>query len=203
MRKSLLSVSALFVAAMPAAAFAHHVMDGALPATPLQGLLSGLGHPVIGLDHLAALVAVGCVASLLPAGALLALGFVIAGLAGVALHLGAFTLPAVEPLVAISVLALGLFAALALRRVVPAAILFGLAGFVHGYALAESIIGAEPAPLYAYLAGLAIIQFALAVALTLGFRAIGVRLQSPFAARLSGGLAAVFGLAVLVQQIAA
>ncbi|MCQ3942503.1 MAG: urease accessory protein UreJ, partial [Alphaproteobacteria bacterium] len=46
MRKSLLSVSALFVAAMPAAAFAHHVMDGALPATPLQGLLSGLGHPV-------------------------------------------------------------------------------------------------------------------------------------------------------------
>ena len=40
-------------------AVAHHVMDRNLPVTFMQGLLSGLGHPVIGLDHLAALIAVG------------------------------------------------------------------------------------------------------------------------------------------------
>src|SRR5712671_6319681 len=40
-------------------AFAHHVMGGRLPATFGEGLLSGLGHPVIGIDHLAFLVAVG------------------------------------------------------------------------------------------------------------------------------------------------
>ena len=40
-------------------AFAHHVMDGATPATFVEGLLSGLGHPVIGPDHLAFLLAIG------------------------------------------------------------------------------------------------------------------------------------------------
>src|SRR5258708_8698214 len=42
-----------------APACAHHVMGGATPATFAQGLLSGLGHPVIGLAHLAFLLAVG------------------------------------------------------------------------------------------------------------------------------------------------
>lgn len=196
-------LSPLLVLLAPDAAPAHHLMDGALPATPWQGLLSGLAHPVVGLDHLAALVAVGCVASLLPAGVVLALAFVIAGITGVALHLGAFSLPAAESLVAISVLGLGLFAAFAPRSIVPAAVLFVLAGLVHGYALAESIVGAEPASLYAYLAGLAVIQAALVAALTIAFRAIGARLQSAFAARFAGGLAAAFGLAVLVRQLTA
>lgn len=49
-------LSPLLVLLAPDAAPAHHLMDGALPATPWQGLLSGLAHPVVGLDHLAALV---------------------------------------------------------------------------------------------------------------------------------------------------
>ena len=40
-------------------AFAHHLMGGHTPATFGEGILSGLGHPVIGLDHFAAVVAVG------------------------------------------------------------------------------------------------------------------------------------------------
>jgi urease accessory protein len=40
---------------------------------------------------------------------------------------------------------------------------FALAGLFHGYALAESIVGAEPTPLYAYFAGLAAIQIAIAL----------------------------------------
>ena len=36
-------------------AFAHHVMGGRMPATFTEGILSGLGHPIIGLDHLAGL----------------------------------------------------------------------------------------------------------------------------------------------------
>ncbi len=39
--------------------YAHHVMGGRMPATFAEGLLSGLGHPVIGIDHLAFIVAVG------------------------------------------------------------------------------------------------------------------------------------------------
>lgn len=45
--------------ALQGPAFAHHAMDGKMPVTFLQGLLSGLGHPIIGFDHLAAVVGVG------------------------------------------------------------------------------------------------------------------------------------------------
>ena len=41
---------------------AHHVMGGRTPETFMQGLLSGLAHPVIGLDHLAFIVAMGVAA---------------------------------------------------------------------------------------------------------------------------------------------
>ena len=40
--------------------------------------------------------------------------------------------------------------------------LFGAAGLVHGYALGESIIGAEPTPLAAYFVGLAVVQCVIA-----------------------------------------
>src|SRR5437763_3365781 len=70
------------MASEPAAA--HHVMGGKMPASLAEGLLSGLGHPIIGLDHLAAVVAVGCVAAAHRAGALLAVGFVAAMMLGAA-----------------------------------------------------------------------------------------------------------------------
>jgi urease accessory protein len=44
-----------------------------------------------------------------------------------------------------------------------AALLFAIAGLVHGYALGESIVGAEPSPLMAYLLGLLIMQTAIGV----------------------------------------
>jgi urease accessory protein len=47
---------------------------------------------------------------------------------------------------------------------IGAAALVAFAGLFHGYAYAESIFGAEPAALYAYLTGFAIIQFVIAFA---------------------------------------
>src|ERR1700737_4823418 len=44
-----------------APASAHHVMGGKLPSTWLEGLLSGLGHPVIAPEHLGFLIAVALV----------------------------------------------------------------------------------------------------------------------------------------------
>jgi urease accessory protein len=40
-------------------ASAHHVMGGKTPANFAEGVLSGLGHPIIGPDYLAFLVALG------------------------------------------------------------------------------------------------------------------------------------------------
>ena len=49
-------------------------------------------------------------------------------------------------------------------RPAAAAALFAVAGLLHGYALGESIVGAEASPLVAYFAGLLVIQTAIALA---------------------------------------
>src|SRR3954453_3087736 len=154
---ALLAAAAATFAAEPA--LAHHVMGGAMPATFGQGLLSGLGHPIIGLDHLAALVGAGLVAARIRRGLALPVVFVIAMAIGVAAHLARFDVPYSEALVGLSVVALGAAAVAGPRVPVGlAALLFVMAGAVNGYALAESIVGAEATPLAAYLVGLRTIQ---------------------------------------------
>src|SRR4051812_25893851 len=83
-------------------AFAHHPMGGMTPTTFVQGLLSGFGHPVIGLDHLAALVGVGLVASRFARGLTLPAFWVVAMAVGVGLHLMSADLPYAEAFVALS-----------------------------------------------------------------------------------------------------
>src|SRR5262245_38936435 len=64
------------------AAFAHHFMGGQLPSTAWQGLLSGLGHPIIGIDHFAFTVAVGLMSQLAGRIVLLPLLFVTGSVLG-------------------------------------------------------------------------------------------------------------------------
>ena len=145
-------------------AWAHHPMGGKLPQTFLQGLLSGFGHPVIGLEHLAAIVGVGILAALAGRSAAVVLAFSIAIIAGVGLHLAKVDLPASELFVGLTTLLIG---ALVIARQSMGAglalLLFAAAGLVHGYALGESIVGAEASPLVAYLFGLLIMQTAIGV----------------------------------------
>jgi urease accessory protein len=157
-------LAAVATMAVQAPAFAHHVMGGRLPDTFLQGLLSGLGHPVIGVDHLAAIVGVGILAAFASRGIGPVMAFSAAMIAGVALHLGKVDLPAGELLVGLSTVAIGALVILrqSMRPAIAAA-LFAVAGVFHGYALGESIVGAEASPLVAYLAGLLVIQSAIAV----------------------------------------
>lgn len=187
------------------AARAHHVMDGALPATFLQGLLSGLGHPLIGPDHLAFVVAMGIAAG--AGGLSLSLPglFVAASMVGVMLHVQAVSLPSVELAVAASVLLIG--ALVAWGRAQRAggwaglwAAFFALAGVFHGHAFGESIVGAEPAPLSAYLIGLAIVQAVLATAVALVARRSRADAVKP---RLAGAAVALIGIAFLVGQFLA
>ena len=58
-KKILVSAALLLVPYFAPAAFAHHLMGGEVPTTAWQGLLSGLGHPIIGIDHFAFIVGVG------------------------------------------------------------------------------------------------------------------------------------------------
>jgi urease accessory protein len=195
---------AVFSAALAAdPAFAHHAMGSRTPATLVQGLLSGLGHPVIGLDHLAAVIAVGCLAALQTRGEWLALAFVIAMGVGAALQVRELTLPASEILAASSVLVLG--ALLVAMRPLSAGIvlaLFVAAGLVHGYALAESIVGAEPTPLYAYFVGLVIVQSVVALGAMLIMHATTNAPGKMTAVRLIGAAIAGIGITIVIQQIA-
>ena len=52
------------------------------------------------------------------------------------------------------------------------AALFAAGGAVHGYALGESIIGAEATPLAAYLIGLVAVQTALTTGIALAARSL-------------------------------
>jgi urease accessory protein len=196
-----LSLSLIVLALGNMPAFAHHLMGGHTPPTFGEGILSGLGHPIIGLDHLAAVVAVGCLAAAHRAAYALTVAFVLAMIGGVALHLHGATVPA-EILVALSVIALG---ALMLRhRQMPAGaalILFAVVGVIHGYALGESIYGAEATPLYAYLLGLAVIQSAIALAAAKVTRGLTQRSFDLSTLRLVGAGITGIGLAVLVQQV--
>jgi len=178
---------------------AHHLMGGRTPETFMQGLLSGLGHPVIGLDHLAFIVAMGVAVGM----AGLHLGFpglfVVASALGVALHAYGASLPAAELVVDLSVLAAGALIASGW----PVALwgwgaLFAAGGLFHGYAFGDAIYGAEPAPLAAYLVGLAIVQAALATAVAMLTRRSGTNPMKP---RLAGAAVAGIGIAILAGQI--
>ena len=123
-------------------------------------------------------------------------------MAGVAVHLMVASLPGAELWVALSVIALG--AVLLTRRAMSAAAalaLFAAVGLLHGYALGESIYGAEQTPLVAYLIGLAVIQGAIAVAAMSVARLLMRRMAEAAPLRLIGAGISGIGLAVFVQQI--
>ena len=192
MRRNIFALSLMALLPLPAAA--HHPMDGAMPETLWQGFASGIGHPVIGLDHLAFLLAAGVLAAALPRGdAFRAMaGFLAAGMVGLTLHMAGIGLGMTEALVATSVLLTGLALLVAKRVSAPALLAgFALAGLFHGHAFAEAVIGAEATPIIAYLAGLAVIQGALILgAMTLARQSARARWLRPAmgaAASFAGG----------------
>ena len=131
-RKILIATTLLL---SPALAFAHPGHDHA-------GVMSGLAHPLFGLDHLLAMLAVGLWAAQQRGAArwALPLTFVATMLFGGLLGFSGIEMPLMETGIAGSVLALGLLVALAVRP--PVAIAAGLTalfaashGVAHGLEL--------------------------------------------------------------------
>lgn len=181
---------------------AHHPMGYATPSTMLEGLLSGLGHPVIGLDHFAFIVSAGLIAGVAGLGAGLPVVFVFASLIGVLAHAQSVNLPAAELVIAASVVGIGATLAAAradLGRIAWAG-LFAAVGLFHGYAYGEAVVGAEMTPFWAYLLGLLAVQTAIAV----GAALIAARLAwtpTSLAPRLAGTAALVIGVVAIVRQV--
>jgi urease accessory protein len=201
------AITAAAVALTADPALAHHVMGGAMPATAWQGLLSGLGHPVIGLDHFAFIIGVGLMSWLAGHRMLLPLVFVAATVLGCFAHVKSVDVPLSELAIVVTLLVAA--CVVGLRWQIPSglsALVFAAAGFFHGYAYGESIVGAEATPLVAYVIGFAAIQYAIAVAGAAALRAIVDRdyASELTAARVAGAaIAAVAAVSVVSLALAA
>src|SRR3954469_4279648 len=135
-------VTTIVSALAPSAAFAH------MGVSPVHDMLHGFAHPLTGLDHIAAMFAVGLWATQRGGRALwlLPLTFAVAMAIGVAIGFAGVTLPYTEPVIILSVITLGILIATAARLpdALCAALLcvFALChGHVHGTEIPATAYG--------------------------------------------------------------
>ena len=174
-----------------------------MPTTFLEGLLAGLHHPVVGLDHLAFVVVLGVAAALTRAGLLMILAFV--ATAAIATYGRAVNLdyPYVEQLVALTVFTAGVLIALGLGAKKLIWLPFAaIAGLLHGYAFGEEVLGADNLPIAAYIVGITVVCAAIAlVARLIASRVPGLSDPHWWPLRLAGALVAVIGVYLLAQLV--
>jgi urease accessory protein len=200
MRTSLKALLALpIIAAASGSALAHTGVD----THQHLGFMAGFLHPFTGLDHLAVMLSIGLWSALIaqkfgremlwgP------LGFANLLLVGAALGLEGVAIPAVEPMIAASLLAAGLLVLTKLPLRGPvAAMLAGMFalfhGLSHGYELAENVNAFQT---LAGMVGATLLLHTLGLAL--GWSLRGANVWVP---RLLGGAIAALGSALLLLQL--
>ena len=163
--KRLIAV-ALAGASMPA--LAHHPLAGVEMTTFFHGLVSGVGHPLLGFDHLFFVVLAGIAAVYTGYARTAPAGYILAMAAGCVAMTFGWALPGVEVGVALSLLVLGciVLSGRSLGLALTLA-LFAVAGLFHGAAFGESMAAAEAGAtlqvLAGYLIGLAALQYAICI----------------------------------------
>ena len=180
-------------------AWAHHALYGRTPNTLLEGLLSGLAHPIIEPLHFVAVIAVGVLCGLRGKPYSGVAAFVFGGFLATWATGAAASGLMLELAVAISIFVLGLSVLIQLpaQRFTLVSGLF-LIGAVHGAAYAEAILGAGMMPLAAYLTGLTLVQGAIAGVIAFLAGALREkRPMRPIAGVILSGVGAVAAVAVL------
>jgi urease accessory protein len=189
MKKQSLAFALLGLAALilPRVALAH-------PGHDANGFASGVAHPVSGLDHIMAMIAVGLWAAQMGGRAVWAvpLSFVTVMLAGGALGMAGVEIPFVESGILASILVLGLLIAAAAKLPLYASLpMVGVFALCHGHAHgAEMAAGALG---LGYSAGFVIATAGLHLAgLSLGAL---LKVKAPgFVLRAAGGAVAASAL---------
>lgn len=203
MKKLLVStLSALFT--IPA--FAHHPLGGMPMETFSHGMLSGIGHPLLGFDHLFFVLLVGIAATFTANRLLSPLAYIVAMLVGCLTTAMWTSLPAVELGIALSLLVLGGML-LSGRQFSGATLLVAFAAFglFHGSAFGASIATQESGfatpVLLGYLIGLGAVQYGLALiggtVCTSIWKASSMAALQP---RLAGAMVAGAGLFLVLEH---
>jgi urease accessory protein len=185
-------LAAAAVLACPVAAQAH-------PGGAGHDLLDGVEHPLTGLDHVCAMVAVGIFAAQRGGRAvwLVPLAFIVAMAAGGALGMAGVHVPLVEPGILLSLVVLGLLVAAAVRMPLAACVaLVGLFALAHGHAHGTEVSAGASG--LAYVAGF-IAATAILHALGIAFGLSMQRLKYAQLIRLAGAAVAICGLYLVIQ----
>lgn len=162
--KSITSAGYALTLLMANSANAHHVMDNQIPKSIFEGLLSGVAHPVIGLDHLLFVISIGLLAALSQKSLSTSLiAFVLTCFSGVLFHTLGLGLPKVELAIALSVFLSGLIIIGRIRSLSLLSMFAACAGLFHGFAYGEAIYGAPVEITLSYLLGIGLIQCGIAV----------------------------------------
>ena len=178
------SLFALLAVAIATPAFAH---QGHL----VGGFASGLAHPLLGPDHVVAMVAVGLWAAFAgrPSVWILPLTFPIVMAIGGALGMAGMALPHVETAIALSAVVLGALIAFSVRVPIWAAVgIVGTFALFHGHAHGTELPGAADPVTYAlgfllatcllHLAGIGLGRLSRWPAGRLAVRSVGATIAS-------------------------
>jgi len=204
MKKILLTLGGLLFAS---SAMAHHPLGGLPMETFTQGVLSGVGHPVLGFDHLFFVVIVG-IAAAVTSNRLSAPGaYIVAMLAGCLLMIAGQGLPAKEVVIGLSLLVVGaiVLSGRALTMM-PMLALFAAFGLFHGSAFGDSIAAQEAGMgahvIVGYLIGLGVIQYLIAIGAGWVSRNVWKALDAKaLQPRLAGAMVAGVGLFLTLENI--
>lgn len=189
-------LGAAVIAGLPVLALAHPGPDGGAH----HGWLAGFLHPFTGIDHLAAMLAVGAWSGLTAQRAWLApAAFVAMLLVGALLAAAGVVVPAVEAMIALSLVVLGGLLALRIGLGHAAGVLLvgGLALF-HGAAHGLELAGSASA-LAGMVAGTVVLHVA-GVGLGRAIRAQAHR-AADWSGRIAGGVVAGFGALLVVPGL--
>lgn len=138
--------------------FDHNISNG------WEAFVWGLADPVISLNCLVGIVAIGLLSSVFVRGAAIAGCFVLATVLGIVIHIFQLDLPGTEIAITISTIVFGTMLMMPNQLNFLVLALVGIsAGLFQGYANAESIIGAGTISVVAYILGIALTLFAVAM----------------------------------------
>ena len=196
MKRAAVTTFVIFFIFAPAAALAHPGHDGA------GGLVHGFVHPVTGIDHVLAMIAVGVLAAQYGGRALwlVPMSFLVAMAAAGAIGMAGIPVQIVEVGIGLSVVVLGLMIAFQIKPpTLVAMVVVGFFALFHGYAHGSEMPNG--------LAGLSFAAgFLVATALLLGAGVgLGLLLQRRTLSRrliqAGGGAMALVGIAVLASVL--
>ena len=122
-----------FLFFLPGLVYSHHPLNGGIMESFSDGFLSGIGHPILGLDHLAFIFGIGLFSYISQKFYKFSFSFIVGTLVGlISIYFG-FYLPFYEIIVSLTLILLS-YVIVSKRGIHSKVVLFSTFGIFHGWA---------------------------------------------------------------------